>query len=227
MSKLLKIYEDRVASLKDQEAVLQKSCKKLWDDKNRLSLDLETGKLELQKISIEAEAKRNGLERELKEIRDAEEKRTLSIKNALDTRETTATEREKSVEIRENVLDSSIEQFLGFVDAQEKTLKNMVSREEELEEFAKSLHFQHRIFVAILDKISTISQSIAEGYTFARTALAVSENLQVDQEVLSSIIGMVRSDEKQITEQKKWISDEKIKITDQWAQLKQAKNHIS
>ena len=226
-NKLLKIYEDRVASLKEQEAVLSKSLEKQWNTLNRLSSEIERGKQELVKIWHEAESQRNSLIRELSETRKKEENRLLSIESALLARETTAGEKEKGISTREEALNLSIGQFLGFIEEHEKTAQNMLSREAKMEEYAQILSDRTSTLFAILENMSTISKTMWEGYILAKASSALSEKLWIDQKDLSDLLHIVRSDLQQIDKQKKWIKDEKTKISDQWSQIKQAQAFIS
>lgn len=226
-NKLLKIYEDRVASLKEQEAVLSKSLEKQWATLNRLSSEIERGKQELDKIWLEAESQRNSLIRELSETRKKEEKRLLSIESALLARETSVGEKEKGINTREEALNLSIGQFLGFIEEHEKTAQNILSREEKMEEYAQILSNRTSTLFAILENLSTISSTMWEGYILAKASITLSEKLWIDQKDLIDLLHIVRSDLQQIDKQKKWIKDEKTKISDQWSQLKQAQAFIS
>ena len=226
-NKLLKIYEDRVASLKEQEAVLSKSLENQWATLNRLSSEIERGKQELQKIWLEAESQRNSLIRELSETRKKEEKRLLSIESALLARETSIVEKEKGINTREEALNLSIGQFLGFIEEHEKTAQNILSREEKMEEYAQILSNRTSTLFAILENLSTISSTMWEGYILAKASISLSEKLWIDQKDLADLLHIVRSDLQQIDKQKKWIKDEKTKISDQWSQIKQAQAFIS
>jgi hypothetical protein len=96
----------------------------------------------------------------LTETRKKEEKRLLSIESALLARETTAGEKEKGISTREDTLNRSIEQFLGFIEEHEKTAQNMLSREEKMAEYAQILSDRTSTLFAILENMSTISKTM-------------------------------------------------------------------